>query len=415
MDHVVQQIQNLHAWLIAIVQKDFQKTVKDTNAGSDGYPHYRRRDTGKCVNKSGVLLDNKCVVPYNPYLSKRYNAHINVEICGSVQSCKYLYKYVYKGPHITSVGVEPHDKHDEIKKFVNSRFITGSECMWRFFSFDVHGRDQSVQCLVVHENNQHSVIFHEDKPQEALGETQTTTLLGWFELIKCDEGAQKLKYHEIPEHYIWNNRRKQWLPQKKGKTIGQMYTTNPAEGERHYLWMPLHHIPGHLSYDDLRTLPDGTKCGSFKETTIHLDLLVTNDGREECLTEASASYLPSQICSLFVTILVFGEPLKPYDLWMKHKDAMGEDILWKVSKMESIHPTKLSAHVDNSVLLLLQNDLCELGTSLDNFGLPTPNTDDIVYGYPHVIQDEILRCQSSKQKAKEILLHSTCSRHCHIR
>ena len=45
--------------------------VKDTNAGSDGYPHYRRRDTGKCVNKSGVLLDKKYVVPYNPYLSKR--------------------------------------------------------------------------------------------------------------------------------------------------------------------------------------------------------------------------------------------------------------------------------------------------------------------------------------------------------
>ena len=44
--------------------------VKDTNAGSDGYPHYRR-DTGKCVNKSGVLLDNKYIVPYNQYLSKR--------------------------------------------------------------------------------------------------------------------------------------------------------------------------------------------------------------------------------------------------------------------------------------------------------------------------------------------------------
>ena len=70
------------------------------------------------MNKSGVLLDNKYVVPYNPYISKRYNVHINVEISSSVQSCKYLYKYVYKSPDMASVGVEPHDKHDEIKKFV---------------------------------------------------------------------------------------------------------------------------------------------------------------------------------------------------------------------------------------------------------------------------------------------------------
>ena len=193
---------------------------------------------------------------------------------------------------------------------------------------------------------------------------------------------------------------KQWFPQKKGRTIGQVYATNAAQGERQYLWMLLHHIPGPLSYDHLRTLPDGTKCGSFKETAICLGLLVTDDEWEECLTEASASYLPSQICSLFVTILVFGEPLKPYDLWMKHKDAMCEDILWKVSKMESIHLTKLSGHVDNSILLLLQNDPCELATSLDNFGMPTPNTDDIVYGYPCVMQDEIFEVSEQQTKSQ---------------
>ena len=52
----------------------------------------------------------------------------------------------------------------------------------------------------------------------------------------------------------------------------------------------------------------------------------------------------------------------------------------------------------NSVLLLLQNDLCELGTSLENFGLPTPNTDDTIYDYPHVIKDEVF--EVSEQQAK---------------
>ena len=55
--------------------------------------------------KDGVPLDNRHIVPYNPYLSKKYNAHINVEICSTINSCKYLYKYVYKGPDMASVQV----------------------------------------------------------------------------------------------------------------------------------------------------------------------------------------------------------------------------------------------------------------------------------------------------------------------
>ena len=115
------------------VQRDFQKTLFKGHPGFDGYPHYRRRDDGKYVEKNGHRLDNRYVVPFNAYLTKKYKAHINVEICSSLQLCRYLYKYVYKGPDMTSVSVESANWNtskeghiDEINKFVNSRFVTAS-------------------------------------------------------------------------------------------------------------------------------------------------------------------------------------------------------------------------------------------------------------------------------------------------
>ena len=65
-------------------------------------------------------MDNRWVVPYNPYLCTKYDAHINVEIATSVQSVKYLYKYIYKGHdralwEVCSGQTRDPEKRDEIQ------------------------------------------------------------------------------------------------------------------------------------------------------------------------------------------------------------------------------------------------------------------------------------------------------------
>ena len=53
--------------------------------------------------KNAFALSNKYIFFNNPYLSKKYNVHINDEICTRIKLCKYFYKYVYNGPNITFI------------------------------------------------------------------------------------------------------------------------------------------------------------------------------------------------------------------------------------------------------------------------------------------------------------------------
>lgn len=112
--------------------------ASETSFGEDSYPKYRRRDDNKKVKVRGQYLDNRWVVPYNPYLLAKFDCHINVEICSTIKAVKYLYKYVYKGHDRISFVVNPNDQifdFDEIQKFQSARWISPPEAMWRIYGF----------------------------------------------------------------------------------------------------------------------------------------------------------------------------------------------------------------------------------------------------------------------------------------
>lgn len=87
--------------------------------------------------------------------------------------------------------------------------------------------------------------------------------------------------------------------------IGRLYQVNPTEGERFYLRRLLHHIPGCKSFEDLRTLDNGTICTSFKEAALKHEFIEDDQEWIDCLQEATAT--ASQLRSLFITILIFCE------------------------------------------------------------------------------------------------------------
>jgi hypothetical protein len=101
-----------------------KKYQPETIVDQDGYPLYRRRNTGRVIEKKKVQLDNRFVVPYNPKLLLKYQAHINMEWCNQSTSIKYLFKYINKGYDRITASIEPdnrskrfqHKDNDEIKQ-----------------------------------------------------------------------------------------------------------------------------------------------------------------------------------------------------------------------------------------------------------------------------------------------------------
>ncbi|GBN10084.1 hypothetical protein AVEN_174520-1 [Araneus ventricosus] len=165
------------------------KCMDDTEENVNGYPIYRRRAT-EPVQVGKYSIDNRWVVPYNLWLLKKFNAHINVEVCASVKSVKYLYKYVYKGHDAASVKIQKEGAldHDEILSFVEGRYVSTPEAMWRLNEFNLSHKSHTVVRLAVHLPQQQPIVYQDGQEAQAIERAalRKTTLTSWFELSKND-------------------------------------------------------------------------------------------------------------------------------------------------------------------------------------------------------------------------------------
>ena len=182
--------------------RNFQE---NTTENEDGYPIYRRRNNGRTVEVNGIQLDNRWVVPYNPYLTTKYNCHINVEICSSITAIKYLFKYVYKGHDRATVEVR---NNDEIGLYLDARYISASEASWRIFHYRLHNEKPDVIQLCVHLPGQYRVLFRDDERLEDVIERsniEKSTLTAWFHTNTIYPDARNSTYADFPIRWVYNN------------------------------------------------------------------------------------------------------------------------------------------------------------------------------------------------------------------
>ncbi|KAL7108666.1 hypothetical protein ACP275_06G126400 [Erythranthe tilingii] len=248
-----------------------KKFVQRTEADPDGYPIYRRRDDGRTVRKKNTILDNGFVVPYNRVLLSKYRAHINIELCNQSKSIKYLFKYVNKGhDRVTVTFFQPPSTDAGLAIFLSSR-----EAMWRIFAFEKHYRDPPVIRLSFHLPDNQPLVFNENQPLKSVLErpiARQTIFLAWFEANKTYPPARELRYAEFPQHYVYKDDSRVWVPRKKRFTIEKVTNVPPTKGEDFYLRLLLNVQRGCKSYEDIRTVA-GNVYATFRDACYIFGLL----------------------------------------------------------------------------------------------------------------------------------------------
>ncbi|CAN0874977.1 ATP-dependent DNA helicase PIF1 [Linum grandiflorum] len=361
--------------------------ASETTFDDHGHVTYRRRETNVSAFKSGAVLDNSYVVPYNRDLVVKYQAHINVEICHKGQLIKYLFKYITKGPDRSSLVAE-NNTIDEIAQYLDCRSISSYEAVWRLYKFHIHDRSPAVSRLSIHLPGQQPVTFDGRQSVASIvnrPDIKKTMLTEWFELNRTCPSARAYTYSEITHAYVWDKQCSQWNPRKQGFVIGRIYSIPPRAGETFYLRMLLTKIPGAVSFEHLRTV-NGILYPDYQRACQALGLLATDDEWNDVMAEVSHWGMPPIIRSTFVSLLMFCSVASPTTLFEQWWPSMADDFRRRLDKLTADPiPAHLAETLRNKVLESLQNLLQNYSSSLQHFHLPHPtispsntSTDDLI-------------------------------------
>ncbi|XP_035840344.1 uncharacterized protein LOC110907032 [Helianthus annuus] len=381
--------------------KNFLKKFCDqTTLDSNGYLVYRRADSGAFVEKSGIQLDNRSVVPYSKTLLRRYQAHINVKSCNQAASIKYLFKYINKGPDRAEFGCvqnanegQREDGKDEIKVYYDCRHLSACEASWRIFAFDVHYRYPSVIRLPFHLPDKQNVIYDPDDDLDSVlhkPSVASTMFLGWMEKNEKDPLVRTLTYVEFPTKFVWKKDERVWDKRIMGKTIGRIHCVNPSMGEAYFLRILLNKVVGPKSFEEIRTV-NGQVFPTFRDACYARDLLDDDKEYIEAIKEAYYTGSGYYLCNLFTTVLASNTLSRPEHVWENTWEYLSDGILYNRQKLLRIEGLSLpEEQIKNLTLLEIERYLLRNNSSLSQFSsMPQPDSESIYLADNRLIADEL--------------------------
>jgi hypothetical protein len=274
-----------------------EQTVQLENS----YPELRRRRPAKHdfhteIKRNGVTytVDNSWVVPYNPYLLMKYQAHINVEIVNSIGVIKYLHKYIYKGGSkavLSQIRVAKQTTSsevviDEIKNYSESRYIGAAEAFQRIYSLTLDDSAPSVIRLSYHEPENQTIVYQKGTQEDSIKRNEKTQLTTFFEAVLKEKQnpipnlpqgippATELTYTQFPKYFVYEHNETQnihgWKRRYRNgesRMITRLYWTSPTQENLYYLSLLLPKVEGPTSFSDLMTF-NGHVYMTFRDACV---------------------------------------------------------------------------------------------------------------------------------------------------
>jgi len=347
-----------------------QPITPETWIDNDRRAHYKR-----------TTEDDRWIAPHIPELVDELDCHIYVDVVSTVSVFSYLYKYLHKGPDQTwfHISHSHGDKasRDEIIDYVEGRYLSSHESIWRILAFEIASREPSVTCLPIHLPGENIPRFNGgiDVSQS----TSTSLLICYFHrpddalfsnvlysdyfknyvLYKWNEG-DVLHDDEFLEKSIRNVSRNKVSPRRKRIKVARLQIISPTAGEVFYLRCLLTRCPAR-SFIGLRTI-NGFTHSTFHEAALSLGLFTNENEGHFALLEAVVSYCtPSQLRFLFARIVLEGYPAKP--LWDEFRDQLCIDY---------INGLRSHERGTDRALQSISDHLRDGGRRLADFGLPEP-------------------------------------------
>ena len=182
---------------------------------------------------------------------------------------------MYKGHDCANIEVTESNEynHDEVTKYLDTRYISAPEAYWRLAEYKMHEKSHSIIRLALHMPKQQPVYFSEGNHEAAAksASEKDTMLTAYFKYNETHHTPYT--YSEFPKQFVFNKQKREWSPrqQRGGSIIGRMYSASPKDMEKYCL-----PVPGATSFENIKMV-DGQLASSFTEACILRNILASDD------------------------------------------------------------------------------------------------------------------------------------------
>ncbi|KAL6560660.1 hypothetical protein OROGR_004219 [Orobanche gracilis] len=202
--------------------------------------------------------------------------------------------------------------------------------------------------------------------------------------------GKDLTYPEFPTKFVYKEDSKQWVPRKRGISLGRLQYVSPGCGELYYMRVLLTKQKGCDSFESIRTVK-GVVYPNFHDVCEAFGLLEDDGEYIDGLLDSCELGSGMQLRKLFSRLLLSNMISRPSHVWKNSWQLLSDGILCDRRKALNIPDLQIDdGNLQNLCLMEIENLLQSNGRSLKEFPcMPYPHFAEIVNFENKFIADEL--------------------------